>query len=446
MTELVIGVDSSTQSCKVLVCDAATLEVVREAKTSHPDGTEVDPELWWSALKASIQQAGGLADVKALSVGGQQHGLVALNAEGRVVRKALLWNDTRSADQAEQLIAKFGKKFLTEHTGSVPVASFTATKLLWVSQNEPDLAKTIAAVCLPHDYLTWRLAGYGPEGESEFGPQLDQLVTDRSDASGTSYFNGTKNEYVQEILDFVIDHKIVLPKVLNAAEVAGKLSPKLAGELGATSEVLLGGGMGDNAGAAMGLNLQSGDIAISIGTSGTIFGVVPGPSADESAAIAGFASADGHYLPLICTLNAARVLDWAAKLLNVDFDELGRLALAAKPGAEGVKLTPYFEGERTPNLPDATATIEGLRIGTGTRENIARAAIEGMLRGLGVGKEVLEAKGFDINKIFLIGGAAANPAVQQIARELFGEGVTVPKANEYVALGAARQAASLLKN
>ncbi len=287
MTDLVVGIDSSTQSCKVLVCDATTLEVVRESKTSHPDGTEVDPELWWTALKAAIQQAGGLAGVKALSVGGQQHGLVALNAEGRVVRKALLWNDTRSADQAEQLIAKFGKKYLTENTGSVPVASFTATKLLWVSQNEPELAKTIAAVCLPHDYLTWRLAGYGPEGESEFGPQLDQLVTDRSDASGTSYFNGNTNQYVQEILDFVIDHKIVLPKVLNAAEVAGKLSPKLASELGATSEVLLGGGMGDNAGAAMGLNLQSGDIAISIGTSGTIFGVVPGPSADESAAIAG---------------------------------------------------------------------------------------------------------------------------------------------------------------
>ena len=444
MTELVVGIDSSTQSCKVLVCDAATLEVVREAKTAHPDGTEVDPEAWWSALKGAIQHAGGLAGVKALSVGGQQHGLVALNREGRVVRKALLWNDTRSADQAEQLIEKFGKKYLTEHTGSVPVASFTATKLLWVSQHEPELAKTIAAVCLPHDYLTWRLAGYGPEGESEFGPQLNELVTDRSDASGTGYFDGTKNQYVDDILEFIIDHEIVLPRVLNAAEVAGKISPKLASEFGATGEVLLGGGMGDNAGAAMGLNLQSGDIAISIGTSGTIFGVVPGPSADESAAIAGFASADGAYLPLICTLNAARVLDWAAKLLNVDFDELGRLALAAKPGAEGVKLTPYFEGERTPNLPDATATIEGLRIGTGTRENIARAAVEGMLRGLGVGKEILEANGFDINKIFLIGGAAANPAVQQIAREMFGSGVTVPEANEYVALGAARQAASLL--
>jgi xylulokinase len=444
MTDLVVGIDSSTQSCKVLVCDAKTLEVVREAKTAHPDGTEVDPELWWTALKAAIQQAGGLGGVKALSVGGQQHGLVALNKDGRVVRKALLWNDTRSASQADQIIEKFGKQYLTEHTGSVPVASFTATKLLWVSQNEPEIAKTIAAVCLPHDYLTWRLAGYGPEGESEFGPQLDQLVTDRSDASGTGYFNGPSNQYVTAIIDFVIDHEIVLPKVLQAAQVAGKIATSIGAELGATGEVILGGGMGDNAGAAMGLNLQSGDIAISIGTSGTIFGVVPGPSADESAAIAGFASADGHYLPLICTLNAARVLDWAAKLLNVDFDELGRLALAAKPGAEGVKLTPYFEGERTPNLPDATATIEGLRIGTGTRENIARAAIEGMLRGLGVGKEILEGNGFDINKIFLIGGAAANPAVRQIAREIFGEGVTVPKANEYVALGAARQAASLI--
>lgn len=427
----VAGVDSSTQSCKVVIVDPATGEIVREGRSKHPDGTAVNPNFWWDALLAAIDQAGGLADVKAISIAGQQHGLVTLDAHGEVVRDALLWNDTRSAPQAQQLIDHFGAEYLAQQTGSVPVASFTATKLLWVAQNEPENASRIAAVALPHDWLTWKLAGYAPD--------ISKLVTDRSDASGTGYFDSLNNRYLTDIVEFCIGKAIQLPRVAEWNEVVGEVDPELAGGAGCQ----IGPGMGDNAGAAMGLQLASGEIAISIGTSGTIFGVTKEGSSDASGAIAGFASADGKQLPLVCTLNAARVLEWGAKLLGVSLDELGELAIKAAPGAGGVTLIPYFEGERTPNLPDATASITGLTLANGTRENFARACIEGMLRGLAVGRELIEANGSQIAGIQLIGGAASNRGVRAVAKDMFGELVSVPAPAEYVALGAARQASLL---
>ncbi|MGO3886009.1 MAG: FGGY family carbohydrate kinase, partial [Mycetocola sp.] len=176
---LVAGIDSSTQSCKIVIRDAETGALVREGRASHPDGSEVDPAHWWSALQEAAAAAGGLDDVDALSVGAQQHGMVALDAEGRVIRDALLWNDTRSADAATDLIAEFGVEQLVERTGLVPVASFTITKLRWLRDAEPENAARVAAVALPHDWLSWRLRGYGPEGESERGPVLEELTTDR---------------------------------------------------------------------------------------------------------------------------------------------------------------------------------------------------------------------------------------------------------------------------
>ncbi|MGO3190719.1 MAG: FGGY family carbohydrate kinase, partial [Microbacterium sp.] len=160
---LVLGVDSSTQSCKVVVVDASTGAVVRTGRASHPDGSSVDPEAWWLALNAAIEDAGGLSDIAAWAIGGQQHGMVALDADGRVIRDALLWNDTRSADAAAELIAEFGADELAARTGLVPVASFTITKLRWLRDNEPENAARVAAVALPHDWLTWRLRGFGPE-------------------------------------------------------------------------------------------------------------------------------------------------------------------------------------------------------------------------------------------------------------------------------------------
>lgn len=428
---LVAGVDSSTQSCKIVITDATTGEVVRQGRASHPTGTEVAPSAWWDALQHAIGDAGGLDDVAAISVGGQQHGMVVLDADGRVIRDALLWNDTRSAQAALDLIAEVGADEFAQRVGVVPVASFTGTKLRWLRDAEPENAARVAAVALPHDWLTWRLRGYGPAGESPLGPVLDELTTDRSDASGTAYWSAISGEYDLDLFERALGHSAVLPRVLGPGDTAGTT----------TAGLLVGPGAGDNAGAALGLGAASGDVVVSIGTSGTVFAVTESPARDASGTVAGFADASGLYLPLIATLNAARILDAVAGLLGVDHDELGRLALSAEPGASGLVLQPYFEGERTPNLPGATASLFGLTLGSTTRENLARAAVEGLLCGLADGLDAVRGQGVTAERILLIGGAALNPAVQQIAAQVFDVPVVIPTPGEYVATGAAAQAA-----
>ena len=420
---LVMGVDSSTQSCKVVIVDAETGALVREGRAAHPAGTEVDPEHWWTALTEAIAQAGGLDDVEAISVGGQQHGMVVLDDGGRVIRPALLWNDTRSAEAATQLAEEIPD--IVTRTGSRPVASFTSTKLRWLRDHEPDNAARVAAVALPHDWLTWRLRGFGPAN-----PRLDALTTDRSDASGTGYWSPASGEYDREILIAALGHDAVLPRVLGPSDSAGRVDGRVVGV-----------GAGDNAGAALGLGAVDGDVVISIGTSGTVFAVTATPSADETGTVAGFADASGLYLPLVATMNAARVLDSIGALLGVDHDELGRLALQAQPGAGGLVLQPWFEGERTPNRPDATATLFGMTLASTTRADLARAAIEGLLCGLAAGLDAVRAVGVDARRLLLIGGAAQNPAVAAIAAQVFDVPVVVPEPGEYVARGAAAQAA-----
>jgi xylulokinase len=432
----VVGVDSSTQSCKVVIRDASTGEVVRSGRAAHPEGTEVAPDAWWAALLAAVSDAGGVDDCSAISVGGQQHGMVVLDAEGRVIRDALLWNDTRSADAATQLIAEFGAEALTRRTGLVPVASFTITKLRWLRDAEPTNAVRCAAVALPHDWLTWRLRGYGPAGQSPLGPVLDELTTDRSDASGTGYWSPASGDYDRELLIAALGHDAVLPRVLSAHDSSGVTVGNVI-----PAGLVVGAGAGDNAAAALGLGARTGDVVVSIGTSGTVFAVTDAPTIDPSGAVAGFADAGGAFLPLVATLNAARILDVIARLLAVDHDELGRLALAAAPGAGGLVLQPYFEGERTPNLPDATAALFGMTLASTTRENLARAAIEGMLCGLADGLDAIERLGVSASRVLIIGGAAQNSAVAAIAAQVFAVPIEVPEPGEYVALGAAVQAA-----
>ena len=431
---LVAGVDSSTQSCKVVIVDATSGELVREGRATHPVGTEVDPEAWYSALLEAISAAGGLTDVSAISIGGQQHGMVVLDSTGRVIRPALLWNDTRSAPEADELVSMYGASFLAEQTGSVPVASFTSTKLLWLKNHEPENAGRVAAVALPHDWLTWRLAGFGPSGESAKGPDFGALTTDRSDASGTGYFNSVTDEYVREIFEHCLGHSAILPRVIAPGEVAAYTE----------TGVPIACGAGDNAAAALGIGAVQGDAVVSLGTSGTVFAVTETSSHDSGGFIAGFASASDSFLPLVCTLNAARVLDSYAALLEVSLDELGSLALSASAGADGVVLVPYFEGERTPNLPTASAELVGLTLANNTRANIARAAVEGMLCGLKAGLEAITAAGVSCERVILVGGASQNPAVQQVAAQVFGLPIVVPNPGEYVAFGAARQAAHVL--
>jgi xylulokinase len=432
---LVAGVDSSTQSCKVGIRELETGATVRSGRAPHPDATEVDPGAWWSALRDAIEQAGGLDDVEAISVGGQQHGMVVLDSEGKVIRPALLWNDTRSATAARALSEEVGAEQFARRTGSVPVASFTLTKLRWLRDNEPENARRVAAVALPHDWLSWRLRGYGPDGEAPLGPDLQALSTDRSDASGTSYFNPATNEYDLDLLQRGLGHgDVALPRVLGPHEAAGRTP----------AGAVVGPGCGDNAGAALGLGAGPGDVVISIGTSGTVFAVTEDPTADVSGAVAGFADATGRYLPLIATMNAARVLVTTAGLLDVDLDAFADLALRAAPGSGGLVLIPYFEGERTPNLPDAKASLHGMTIASTTRENLARAAHEGMLSGLGAGLDALRAVGVRERRLLLIGGAAQSQAVQTVAAQIFDAPVVVPRPGEYVAEGAAVQAAWVL--
>jgi xylulokinase len=423
---LVAGVDSSTQSCKVVVVDAETKNVVRHGSAPHPGGTEVDPEAWWRALQGAVAEAGGLHDVRALSVGGQQHGLVALDEDGRVIRDALLWNDTRSAAAAAGLVDELGAEAWARATGSVPVASFTVTKLRWLAEHEPDNAAKVAAVALPHDWLTWRLRGTG---------DLDDLTTDRSEASGTGYFDPVANAYRRDLLSRALGRDdVVLPRVLGPVEHVEACDRPL----------LLGPGAGDNAAAALGLGLQPGDVMLSVGTSGVVAAVSETPTHDATGLVAGFADATGHHLPLACTLNGSRVLDSAARVLGVDHGGLDALALAAGAGAGGLAYTPYLEGERTPNLPDATGTLAHMTLANLTRENLARAAVEGLLVLLAGALDAIQSQGVDARQVTMVGGAARSRALRELAPGLLGVPVSTPPFAEYVAHGAARQAAALL--
>ncbi|GAA2069875.1 xylulokinase [Williamsia deligens] len=421
---LVAGIDSSTQSCKVVIRDADDGSLVRSGRASHPDGTEIHPDRWWDALTTAVTDAGGLDDVAAVAVGGQQHGMVCLDDTGAVVRDALLWNDTRSAPAARDLVDELGgAQAWADRVGVVPVASITATKLRWLADTEPDHADATAAVCLPHDWLSWRLRG---------APGLDALVTDRSDASGTGYFAAATDAYDDGLLRLAFrDRAPHLPRVARPAETVGTIA----------SGAVVAPGAGDNAAAALAVDARPGDIVVSLGTSGVVSAVSVSPTHDGSGYVAGFADATGQHLPLVCTLNGAPVLTAVARMLGVDLDRLAELALAAPSGADGVVLVPYFEGERSPDLPEAQASFTGLTLRSTRPETIARAAVEGLLCSLRDGLDYIRDCGVEARRILLVGGGVRSAAVRAIAPVVFGVPVAVPAPGEYVADGAARQAA-----
>jgi xylulokinase len=413
---LVAGVDCSTQATKLVVCDAGTGEVVRTGRAPHPDGTEVDPRAWWEAWLAA--SAGLLDGVEALAVGGQQHGLVLTDTSGDPVRPALLWNDNRSAPQARALIDELGGPAAwAEATGVVPVASITVSKLRWVAEHEPELAARATHALLPHDYLTHRLRA---EGEP---------TTDRGDASGTGYWSPAVG-YRDDLLRHAFGREVATPRVAGPAEAVGTT----------TDGIVLGPGTGDNMAAALSFDLADGDVVVSLGTSGTVFATLDQATADPDGIVAGFADARGAFLPLVCTLNAARVLGSAATLAGVGIEDVDRLALSVEC-SDGLVLLPFLDGERTPPLPDAHGVLAGMTRHNMTPGHLVRAGIEGMLCGLGDAVDALHRHGVSPRRILLIGGASRSSAVQQIAAGLFGLPVDVPPPGEYVALGAARQAA-----
>jgi xylulokinase len=424
---LIAGVDSSTQSTKVEVRDLESGRVVARSSAPHPPTTppvsEQDPADWWSAFEHAWAGAGA-PTVSAISVAGQQHGMVVLDRDRRVVRPAKLWNDTESAADARWLCDQLegGDAAWAAAVGSVPVASFTITKLSWLHRKEPDAWDRLAHVLLPHDWLTLRLTG----------ELTGELVTDRGDASGTGYWSPATSDYRFDLLGVVDrdrDWTSAVPRVLAPLEAAGKWG-----------DAVVAPGTGDNMAAALGLALALGDTVVSIGTSGTVFGVSDRPSADPSGAVAGFADATGRFLPLVCTLNAAKVLDAVRGLLGVDPVEFDRLAMAGDAGA--LTLLPYFDGERTPNRPDATGVLGGLRTDV-TREQLARAAVDGVVCGLLDGVDALAAH-CDVDRIVLAGGGARSAAVRAVFAGLCDRPVSVTTADEAVAAGACVQAAATL--
>jgi xylulokinase len=422
--QFVAGVDCSTQATKVLVVDAGEGRVVATGRAPHEvTGTggarETDPDVWWEALRAALTETGRAAEVAAISVAGQQHGLVETDDNGRPLRPAVLWNDTRSAPDAESLREALAAEEWAERVGVVPVPSFTVTRWAWLRRTEPDVAGAARAVRLPHDWLTERLCGRG--------------VTDRGDASGTGWWSTRDEDYVTEVLETVELDPGLLPEVLGPREAAGETA-----ELGLRRGTLVGPGTGDNMGAALGLGLRAGEATISLGTSGTAYAAMSERAVDPSGTIAGFADAAGGFLPLAATLNCTLAVDRVAGWLGIDRE-------AVAPRTE-VTVLPYFDGERTPNLPRAAGLVAGLRHDTEPGQ-ILLAAYEGAVASLVEALDALAAVGSGLDPeapVALIGGGARGRVWQETVARLSGRAVVVPDAEELVALGAAAQAAGCL--
>jgi xylulokinase len=429
-SNLVAGVDASTQATKVLVVDPENGRVVAQGRSPHEvTGTggarETDPELWWRALCSAIAQTGRAGDVAAISVAGQQHGLVALDGGGRPLRPAILWNDTRSAPEAAELTeALGGGKAWAERIGLVPVPSFTATRWRWLRRHEPGVAAATRAVRLPHDFVTERLCG--------------RAVTDRGDASGTAWWSTRDESYSHEVLELIDLDPGLLPAVLGSREPAGEVTQNAAEELGLRHGALVGPGTGDNMGAALGLGAAAGEPVVSLGTSGTAYAVMEERAVDPTGTVAGFADASGRFLPLAATLNATLAVDRLAGWLDLDRD--------AAAERTAVVMLPYLDGERTPNLPRAAGMIAGLRHAT-TREEILLAAYEGATASLVEALGLLAEQGSGLDPdapVLLVGGGARGKVWQRVVARLSGRPVQVPEAEELVALGAAAQAAACL--
>ena len=427
---LVAGVDTSTQATKVLVVDADDGRVVATGRAPHEvTGTggarETDPEVWWRALAHALAGSGRAAEVRAIAVAGQQHGLVTLDGDGSPVRPAILWNDTRSGAEARELTDGLGgAKAWADRVGVVPVPSFTATRWAWLRRHEPERAAAARAVRLPHDFLTERLCGRG--------------ATDRGDASGTAWWSTRDEDYVDEVLQLIGLEPELLPDVLGPGEAAGQVTAAAARALGLRGGTLVGPGTGDNMGAALGLGATAGEPVVSLGTSGTAYAVMDERAVDPSGTVAGFADASGRYLPLAATLNATLAVDRVAGWLGLHRD-------AAADETE-VVLLPYLDGERTPNLPRASGMVAGLRHDT-TPEEILLAAYEGAAASLVEALDLLAEVGSGLDPsaaILLVGGGARGPVWQRTVARLSGRTVQVPEADELVALGAAAQAAACL--
>ena len=422
---LVAGVDSSTQACKVVVRDAASGELRREGRAPHPDGTEVDPAAWWRALEAAVEDAGGLEDVEAVGVGAQQHGMVCLDDAGQVVRPALLWNDTRSAGAAADLVAEGGgPRAWAEAVGSVPVASFTVTKLRWLADHEPAAAGRVAAVCLPHDWLTWRLAG---------AAGLESLATDRGDASGTGYWSPATGSYRPDLLRLALGADALVPAVLDPAASPGRTtqaarcSPPGPATTWRPRSAWAPG---------------PGDVVVSVGTSGTVFAVSERPAADPSGG--GGRVRRRHRAVPAAGLHPQRRPGAGRRRRHAR--RRPPAALGAGPRRPGRRRRAHpgpVPGGRA--HPQPAARHRGRCTGCGWPTPPRPAWPGRRSRGCCAGSPTAwtrwSPRASRSRRVLLIGGGARSEALRRIAPAVLGHPVVVPPAAEYVADGAARQAA-----
>jgi xylulokinase len=447
--EVVLGVDSSTQSSTVELRDVETGELVATGRAPHPVTTppvsEQHPDAWWDALATATRDATGAAEaagrrvrVVGVSVGAQCHGLVATDEHGAVVRPAKLWNDTTSGAEAAALLERRDAAWWARELGVVPSAALTISKLAWLAAHEPEALARTRRLSVPHDWITTRLTG--------------RHVTDRSDASGTGYWSAGAEHgtgaWRTDLLDELVgprDWASMLPTVLGADEAAGTVTAEAAAVLGIDAGAVVGAGGGDQHLAAQGIGLREGDVAYSLGTSGVVFATSRTAVHDETGAIDGVANTTGGWLPLVCTLNAAKVTDAAARLLGVGHDELAALALAAPATPGRPVMAAYLDGERSPRLPWARGMLSGIGSDV-TREQFALAAFEGVVLGLERGARRIAEFGVPADgRTILIGGGAKSPAYRRIVADLSRRPALTVDAAEATARGAAIQAAAVVR-
>ncbi len=430
---VLLGIDSGTQSTKALAIDCNTGEIMAEGRGLHTGESTQDPRDWWAALReavAPIAHAG--FEVRGLSVSGQQHGCVLIDESGQPVRPAPLWNETSAAPDAERLNTE--ADFAAE-VGSKLVAAFTIAKLAHLKRTEPESIAAAHAVGLPHDWLNLKLTG--------------QLTTDRGDASGSGWWSANSGDTRRDLLALALGtedaERLRLPKVLGSADLAGELQPSTAEELGLPPGIPVGPGTGDNMAAALGIGAEPGEFVISLGTSGTAYAASDQPTHDPTGAVCGFADATGRYLPLVCLINCTRTIDAIARLCGLDPVAALDLAATVEPGAGGLLLEPWFGGERTPNLPDATASLHGLTLDNLSPARFVRAGIDAVAAGLAYGVDCLRANGVTGDAVTLVGGGSQHIVWQQAIADVIGLPVRVRGGREHAARGAAIQIGAILK-
>ncbi|NLU71626.1 sugar kinase [Streptomyces sp. HNM0575] len=416
---IVAGLESSAEYTRIVVCDADSGAVVKHGHADHPAERD-DPQSWLMSL-GKAASSGQFSDVEAIGVAAQQQGLIALDSAGNPVRSALLGNDRRIQPAAADLVdALGGRHAWAEAVGTVPEAGHPVSKLRWLARAEPQAAASVAEVLQPHDWLVWQLMA-----------RPARRTTDRGEASGTGYWSAALETYRPDLAELALGHQVALPEVIGPAEPAGRTPEGL----------LISAGTGETMAAAFGLGVDVGDAVMSLGASGSVCAVHHEALNDPSGTITSYADATGMHMPAVRTLNATRVLRGAAEMLGTDVKGLSELAQRSTPGAYGMVLLPYLEGEQTPNLPHTAGSLHGMRRESMKPEHLARAAVEGMLCGLADALDVLRGRGVQVRRLFLLGPAANLPAVQAAAPALFGTQVVVPRPADYTAIGAARQAA-----